>query len=380
MTDTARKRRGLYAKLAVGAVVVLAALLALRATGWSRSAAEPEEVRPAPVAAPQVAPRANVPEPPPIDLAALPTPTCWGCPSNKMTSLEFSVDLDLLAPLGDGPGNAAVWMYDFRKTGGSRLEELGEAQKRGGASKSRSGKWKVLRPDDPLLLEAEAWMDQAECSFYPELFEMDGVRTEVPNLLFAVVLAKSWVDRGAVSEDPEAAKEDYRRAVRLGRLLLQDDMTLIQNLVGFACIRWGAEALYEAAREEGDAATMLAAGLVIGDCNGIRQQVSARIAGSWVTSRYEHGLFGPSLNASDASVEKVCEAARTETSRTLRGEAIITLYAIKHAGTRSQRARAVELLDELAAEEDELVSELARWVQEEPYDREMLEQFTSWTP
>ena len=42
-----------------------------------------------------------------------------------------------------------------------------------------------------------------------------------------------------------AAMADYRRAVRVGRLLLQDRFTLIQDLVAWATIRLGVEAIYQ---------------------------------------------------------------------------------------------------------------------------------------
>ena len=58
-------------------------------------------------------PRATVRAPRPIAVDKLPTPFCWGCTQNENAPLEFQVDLDLLAPLGDGLGNAALWFSEF---------------------------------------------------------------------------------------------------------------------------------------------------------------------------------------------------------------------------------------------------------------------------
>jgi hypothetical protein len=59
-------------------------------------------------------------------------------------------------------------------------------------------------------------------------------------LLLAITLAKSWAARAETATEPALAKEDCRRAVRLGRLILQDDVTLIANRIGLACVRYGA--------------------------------------------------------------------------------------------------------------------------------------------
>ena len=60
---------------------------------------------------------------------------------------------------------------------------------------------KQLDEDDPLLLEAEPWFDQATMSFYPEYYQFAGPETQVPNLLFPMMLAKSWIARGDANED-----------------------------------------------------------------------------------------------------------------------------------------------------------------------------------
>jgi len=374
MRNRSRTRNALYAKIAVGAVVVLALLLTARIAG--KLAAAPQA--PAPPAAPEAprvprtpAPPAVVPPPGPVDPAALPTPPCWSCRSGERPErLEIGVDLDLLAPLGTGGGNAAAWFHDFIKIGGPRLPEYAAARKRLVPVTLRGRQWKVLPADDPLLLEAESWVDQPECRFYPELIGFDGFRTEVPNLLLAIQFARSWVARGDASQDREQAREDYRRAVRIGRLYLQDDLTMIQDLVGLACVRYGLEGLFDEARRDGDTATMAAAGLALGDVNAIRLLMAERITATQdVYRRLEYGWFGPSLDVPDDVVEQVLGLARSDPSRPLRIEAVQAVWVIARAGSGKQQEKAAALLEELAEDGDPYVAEMTRWLLDWKLDR-----------
>ncbi|MDX1389460.1 MAG: hypothetical protein R3344_09745, partial [Acidobacteriota bacterium] len=181
---------------AVVVVVALAGLLAVRVA--AQAAATDAALAEAPPA-----PAANVPAPKDFDLADLPTPNCWGCSWKTVEPLDFQIDLDILAPLGDGKGNAALWFKDFAR-GGSRY------QKGRGGYKSRveeitvpNGKWSVLPRNDPLLLEAETWIDQATCRFYPDVWPVEGVETRIANLLMILDLAKSWVYHGKMANDPD---------------------------------------------------------------------------------------------------------------------------------------------------------------------------------
>ena len=94
----------------------------------------------------------------------MPAPFPWTRSSTQPRPLRFQVDLDLLAPLGDGPANAAIWFRDFAKQDGCR-NEWGSNNRAirpvGGVDES------VFLPDDPILLEAEPWVDQATMRFYP---------------------------------------------------------------------------------------------------------------------------------------------------------------------------------------------------------------------
>ena len=339
--------------IAAATVLVLAGLFAVRVTARSGS----------PVALPSS--KANVPTPGPIVIADLPTPYCWGCSENKNAPLEFQIDLDLLAPLGDGNANAAVWFKDFA-VGGPRHASWQESRTRipvDGES------WLAFHGDDPLLLEAEPWVDQAHCNFHPDVFEIDGMNTALPNLLMMLDLSRSWVARGKLSADTESAREDFRRAVRLGRLLRQDDVTLIQDLVAIACIRIGAEAMYELAREEGDAATMVATSLVLADNDAIRLSTMRRM------SVLERALPGEvpetrelSLQITDEKLQEVIELVRELEDRRFRMEGVIGLQAVMHLGTDVQRERARATFDELSQDPDELFAAVAREFRDTPFD------------
>ncbi len=65
---------------------------------------------------------ATVPAPKALSLATLAAP-CWGCPEATKWPIAFRTDLDLLAPLGNGPANAGLFFKDFAKPNGSRFAE-----------------------------------------------------------------------------------------------------------------------------------------------------------------------------------------------------------------------------------------------------------------
>ena len=364
MTSSLSGKRAIAVLTAAALVVLLATTLAVRVAAQSRSAGGPT---------------GKVPAPNPIRLAELSSPYCWGCSWNEDAALEFQVDLDLLAPLGDGAANAAEWFADFAK-GGARFEE----GKPGYASRMieltiDGDDWRVLPGDDPLLLEAEGWVDQATCSFYPEIWEVEGMDTSIPQLLMMLDLARAWTVRGKQAADPMAAAEDFRRVIRLGRLLRQDDVTLIQDLVAIACIRIGAEALYELARDQDDAATMLVSSLVMADKDAMRLFTARRIT-----------TFGRGLRVEDpqaptlvplyttADVQAMIDLAREVAGRRFKMEGIISLNVVRYTGLPEQRELALAALEEFAASEDAIVAGLARRYLDVELDdagvREMLSQ------
>jgi hypothetical protein len=365
--------------IAASAVIVLLAGL-LGARILARTASAPyTELTP---------PTATVPKPIPLPDGGLEVP-CWGCQEAKEWRVEFQTDLDLLAPLGDGPANAGDWFKDFTKGEGPAggpgwMQDTGPNSKSGPryqeavtAMKSRidGPEWlgKVLPPDHPLLMEAEPWCDQATMKFYPDIFALDGYSTRIPNLLFPLNLARSWVARGIQSEDPEEALADIRRAIRLGRLLRQDNVTIIADLVGLACIRIGSEGLYRHAVAHDDFELALTAAIVLGEHSAQRLMTMERVTRGGVADYVFPGDDGtPVLALTDERLENgVITMANSETERRFLGEVVLSLAIVRILGTPEQQSRAVEVLEEMAISEDWVTSEGARWA----LDFEPTEQF-----
>ncbi len=85
------------------------------------------------------------------------------------------------------------------------------------------------------------------------------------------------MDRPRVdAEDPEEGLEDCRRAIRLGRLLRQDDVVIINDLVGLACIHIGTRGVYRIAQREGDTELALLASIILGEVAPQRMMTATR--------------------------------------------------------------------------------------------------------
>jgi hypothetical protein len=307
-----------------------------------------------------------VPPPRRLDLAALPSPVCWGCPRNSQHPLAFQIDLDVLAPLGDGEGNTAVWLEDFAKPDGARRtwhERLIFATDDGAVSG-------VFAPDDPMLLEAEPWMDQATCIFYPEVWAFAGEATPMPDLEHVRALARSWLRRGRAEPDAERAREDFRRVVRAGRLLLQDDFTVLQNLVGLTLVRQGAEALYERARNEGDAEAMLAASYVVSEANGIYMASKQRMTPVFDVYQSAAREAEATIALTGFQARTLIQMARHDPQRALRWESMLVLWILAHRGEEMHRVAAAETLRDLTGDADPAVGEIARWLLDRPFTEE----------
>jgi hypothetical protein len=358
---TDHSSRKLHVIVAIGVVVVLAVSLGARLAATSGRGA----ARNVALSRAEVADR-GVPAPRPFSVSDLEIPH-WSHNDAKQWAVQFRTDLDLLAPLGTGGRNAGEWYVDFRKPDGPRLDE---AQ----AMMDRRDEGNVLPPDDPLLLEAETWSDQAVMNFYPNLLKPNGWNTQVPNLLVPLTFARSWVARGVASSDPESGLEDCRRAIRLGRLLRQEDIVVINDLVGLACIRIGTQGIYDIAIREGDIDLALLASIVIGEVAPQRLLTSERLTRSWDVGSVREDVDGTwVLDITDAELESTLEVARGQVDRRFRAEAILALNVVRFLGRESQREQVVALLAELRELEDPMLSETARWSLEVEPTREQLE-------
>jgi hypothetical protein len=333
---------------ALTVVVLLGATLGFRMAGLAQRPPAPS-ARPTLARCALSAPAARIPLPTRVDVPTLP---CWSCPESEKWPIRFRTDLDVLAPLGDGSANAALWLKDFAKPRGARVAEAEAAMKRRLQGPADFGL--VLPPDDPLLEEAEPWAGQGTMRFYPDVWAAEGTATPIPNLLVALSLAKSWAARAAANPDAPSALEDCRRAIRWGRLLRQEDATLIQDLVGLAAIRIGTEELYAVAARRGDHALMLAAAIVQGEA------APQRLRTAEAATRLTVPVEGERL-VTDGTVDDLVSAATTSPDRRFRSEAISSLALVRLSGTAAQREKAETTLGGLKDASDPFLAGHARW-------------------
>ena len=347
--------------LGAAVIVVLAGSLGARLIARDTSAVVPR------------APGASVPNPAVLQVADLEVP-CWTCPSNQGWPLRFQTDLDLLAPLGNGTANAAEWFGLFAKEVGPRASDATVAMDR----RIEGPEWlgMVLPPDDPLLLEAEPWCDQATMTFYPEIFELDGYATRVTNLLLQLNFVRSWVARGLAAENSETAMADFQRAIRLGRLLRQEDVVVISDLVGLACIHLGTRGVYERALADGDLELALLASVVLGEVAPQRLRTMEHLTSTDLLDSIDvNAEEDVALRLRHGKLDAVIEAAETSPDRRFRCEAIVGLNIVRFLGTPEERNRAFEVLDELAGDADPIVAECARWSRDKPTKAEQLKEW-----
>lgn len=305
------------------------------------------------------APAGAVPEARLAPLESLTVP-CWGCPPSETWPVRFRTDLDVLAPLGTGRGNAATWFKDFAGPRGTRYAEAEAAMSRRVDGPGDLGK--VLPGDNPILIEAEPWCDEATMRFYPDFFPVEGIQTQLPNLLVPLTLAKSWVARGIGATDSTKALEDFRRAIRLGRLLRQEDAFVINDLVGLACIRYGAQAIYDLAIRQGDTRLALAAAITLGEHAPQRLRTSQALTKISLAARpggHAGGQASPVIT--DGKVDEIIAVARGDADRRFRGEAICRLGSISRLGAQAQRQKALTVLNEVARGGDPFLSRMASW-------------------
>jgi hypothetical protein len=344
MRPIRERRPALFVLSAGGVLVGLAALLVVRVTSGAQADSPRREV---------LAARSAGDEAPSIP--------CWSCEEARRSwPIRFRTDLDLLAPLGKGTANAAVWFKDFAKPNGKRLAEATAALDR--RLEGPPGFGKVLAPDDPFLKEAEPWCDQASMRFYPEIFELKAWDTQIPNLLLPINLARSWVARGETEKDPEKAMADFRRAIRLGRLLREEDVLVKADLAGLACIRLGAEAIYRWAARLDDLRLMLIAAIVVGETAPQHLLTSERLTRIDIAPYLRTDGEGKTvLELPERRLDGLLEAATASPDLRFRGEAILSLNVVRFLGTPGQKEKALAILNRTAAEGPGHLARFAVW-------------------
>ena len=354
ITNT-RLRIGVLTAMSV--ILILAGLLVIRVLqGSGAQAASP--------------PTGIVPAPKIIDVKKL-TIRCWSCPTAEDAALDFHTDLDLLAPLGTGSANAANWFAAFAKPNGARAAEGSAAIDR---SVERSPLGKILPPKDPLLLEAEKWADQSTMKFYPEIFPVKGPETQIQNLLLCLILARSWIARGMDATSFESAMSDFTRAIRLGRLLRQEDALLISDLVGLACIRMSAEAIFDRARNEGKLELALTGSIVAAEASALRLLSGARLTslelGPYVR-KLDNASYG--VEVPDPLFQRIVTMTTDSPDRRFRQEALLNLHIVEQLGNSDQAGKAKTALAKLQQSEDKLTAAFAQSLQGRKVSAEEIE-------
>jgi len=352
---------------AVTVLVALTSLLAVRTIGAnqdSTNSAPPARLPAAPISP------STVPMPKPIVLDRLAIP-CWSCPEAAPSPLRFRTDLDLLAPLGTGGRNAAEWYAAFTKPDGARATVADAIM---GRRVDHPVLGKILPSEDPFLVEAEPWLDQATMRFYPDIYSVEGFQTKLPNLALALTLARSLIARGQGADQFETAMTDFRRVVRLGRLLRQDDATVINDLVGLATIRMGAEAIYERARKDGRLDLALAAAIIAGEAPPQKLLSGARMTSVEVVPYLRRGVGGTSVTLPDRRFQELRNMALDNPDCRFRVIACASLSLIASFGSGDQRELAKSALDTLAASTDSVVASAARWHLTNPINEKRLDE------
>lgn len=304
-----------------------------------------------------------------VDELAIP---CWSCQSAENWPLRFRTDLDVLAPLGTGERNAAEWFGAFTLAEGARASEAKAIMQRLIRHPTIG---RILPSDDPFLEEAQPWLDQATMRFYPDVLAVEGFQTRVPNLMLALTLARSLLARGEGADRSEDAMADFQRVVRLGRLLRQDDVVVVDDLVGLAVIRIGAEAIYDRARKDGRLELALAAAAMLAEVPPQRLLSGARMTSIEVIPYLRRGIFGSSITLPDNRFEELRKIALDSPDRRFRLEACLSLSLVAKFGSGDQREQAKQALEALAGSTDTLVAANARWYLANPADEKVLDRF-----
>lgn len=362
--DPAGQSRKIPVLAAMAIVVILACLLVYRLLAQEPSVG---------LTAPEVQP------PRPFSSAMLEVP-CWSCPQAAEWPLRFRINLDLLAPLGNGTRNAAEFFALFEKERGPRLDEAKAFMERRSQVPGLEDIGQTVPGDDPLLREAEPWVDQGQMRFYPEIYQLEGMATRIPNLLFNLALARSWIARGVQAEDAADGLEDCRRAIRLGRLLRQEDLILINDLVGLACIHLGSRGIYQIAQRTGDHDLALLASIVIGEAAPQKLLTAQRIAAMDISPFVtEVGPGRYQVTAPTKRVQTLVEMLQTSPDRRFLGEALMGSHALAYHGTPEHRALVRQELEALIKGDDPIIATIAADILGHPPDNALMEEYLRYT-
>jgi len=229
------------------------------------------------------------------------------------------------------------------------------------------------------LVEAKPWVEQAAMRFYPNIYPLEGFQTKVPNLMLLLTLARSWVARGQEAGQFDDAMADFQRAVRLGRLLRQDDATVIDDLVGLAAIRLGVEAIYDRARKESRLDLAVTAAVIAGEAPAQRLLSAARMTSAEVMPYLHRAAGHTSLLVPDDHFAEIRKVALGSPDRRFRVITCASLSLVASFGTGVQQSEAVEVLRTLTSSTDPVIADNARWHLANPMDEKRLDELLAHT-
>jgi hypothetical protein len=257
----------------------------------------------------------------------------------SLTPLAFQKNLDAIAPLGNGSRNAATWFREFTEPGGARLPEWKAARARAKTVTVPGFTLEALAPDDPLLIEAEPWTEEAACRFYPDAAPVQ--QSAIPNLAMIGLLGNSWVARGSRN----GTVEDLQRTIRLGRLLRQDDVTIGQDEAGVNLVNMAAGAMNGLAVSRGDSQRSTVLGPLLEEGNSITLETGKR-----------------KVLIAYGTITKIVEFAKQSSDRRFRLAAIARLNDLReHASGDAGRREATDALLQLPPDQDPMVAATVRW-------------------
>jgi hypothetical protein len=156
--------------------------------------------------------------------------------------------------------------------------------------------------------------------------------------------------------------------------LRQEDVVVITDLVGLACIHLGARGIYERALADGDLELALLASVVLGEVAPQRLGTKQHLTSTdLIDSFFRDDRGGIVLQLRSGKLDAIVEAAESAPDRRIRCEALVGLNIVLNLGTPEESRRASEVLTEIAGDADLKIAEAARWSLDNPVDEEVLE-------
>jgi len=303
--------------------------------------------------------KAYVPDPKPFNIEDLEVPD-WYQLSYRNPPIRFQTDLDLLAPMGTGSQNAARFFRLFSKPDGSRLTEFNRIN----ASKVNHSDWgDILPANEPLIEEAKLWADQSVMRFYPDYYTLNGSFTAIPNLLLPFLLARTWTAMGVDSPNKSVGLGLCRRAIRLGRLLRQEDVCTIADAIGVLCIQTGTKGIYKIALSEGNTKLAFLASIVLGEVAPQNILMRRKFDKStYLGVPKENDNQEKKLLISERDLEDLITIAKEDPCRRFRMQAIFQMNFIRHlCDSKECIQKVVTALSKLLKSNDPMISQSAQW-------------------